>query len=207
MKGTSCQLPWLQLCQLPWLFLSEKPAKVKPKGSLSKAKERGGGRGGWEAVLSTKLGPNGKSEAQGHATVKLSNRLVVPNGEGSFAPLPLGNESMDVWGLQIPVATLKWSLFIYRLVFKIKDLRINRNTFGNQASCKTWKCRIYGPVFRVATPPPPPYGMGPPGPPPGPRPRAPGSCHLRSHPLNSHPDTPAPPPPGQANPQPTINQP
>ena len=74
---------------------------------------------------------------------------------------------------------------------------------------------IYGPVFRVATPPPPPHMVwvpqNPVPRPPGPRPRAPGSCHLRSHPhpdpLNSHPDTPAPPPPGQANPQPTINQP
>ena len=61
-------------------------------------------------------------------------------------------------------------------------------------------------------PPPPPHMVWvPQAPPPGPRPRAPGSCHLRSHPhpdpLNSHPDTPAPPPPGQANPQPTINQP
>ena len=69
---------------------------------------------------------------------------------------------------------------------------------------------IYGPVFRVATPPPPPHMVWVPQEPPPP-PRPPGSCHLRSHPhpdpLNSHPDIPVPPPPGQANPQPTINQP
>ena len=62
-------------------------------------------------------------------------------------------------------------------------------------------------------PPPPPDGMGPPGPPPAPardpEPPDPGTYGPTPTPthLNSHPDTPAPPPPGQANPQPTINQP
>ena len=81
---------------------------------------------------------------------------------------------------------------------------------------------IYGPVFRVATPPLPPPHMvwSPRTPPAGPRPRASGSWHLRSHP---HPEPPqlAPRHPGTptrrtsqpatnhkptlTNPKPTLN--
>ena len=58
-------------------------------------------------------------------------------------------------------------------------------------------------------PPPPPYGMVPQEPPP---PQArPGSWHLRSHPhpdpLNSHPETPAPPLQPATNHKPTLNYP